>query len=444
MLEVSVSKSSLDVSPIVLALVGVTLLVVTLSASAYAWICCLGKTRRASKSSPIKLAHILKGINVYSEEVGEVKCYENKHEVEPFKDNQNRSLKPPVMVQNVTLAQSGNLTLASPDGNQNTIRSTPGLELGSPQNPSCRSFSEQSSPASRTDCDGRGAEDLSSSKSPSPFSLDSEDVHLGTLLFAVEYNFQKQAFVVTIREARSLPVMDDQTGSSDPYVKMTILPDKKHKIKTRVLRRTLDPMFDETFTFYGIAYNQLQSLVLHFLVLSFDRFSRDDVIGEVMVPLAGIDLSPDKVFLSRDITKRNVQKSVGRGEILVSLCYHPAASRLTVVVLKARHLPKTDIVGLSDPYVKVNIYSGKRRFAKKKTHVKKCTLNPVFNESFVFELPEEGLSDLAVELTVVDFDRTTKDEVIGRLALGPGTEHWREVCENPRRQIAKWHPLSEC
>ena len=40
-------------------------------------------------------------------------------------------------------------------------------------------------------------------------------------------------------------------------------------------------------------------------------------------------------------------RSQGRGELLVSLCYQPAANRLGVVVLKARNLPKMDITGLS-------------------------------------------------------------------------------------------------
>ena len=40
-------------------------------------------------------------------------------------------------------------------------------------------------------------------------------------------------------------------------------------------------------------------------------------------------------------------KSQGRGEILVSLCYQPAANRVTAVVLKARNLPKMDVTGLS-------------------------------------------------------------------------------------------------
>lgn len=41
-------------------------------------------------------------------------------------------------------------------------------------------------------------------------------------------------------------------GSSDPYVKLQLLPDKQHKVKTRVLRNTRNPVYDEDFTFYGI------------------------------------------------------------------------------------------------------------------------------------------------------------------------------------------------
>ena len=37
----------------------------------------------------------------------------------------------------------------------------------------------------------------------------------------------------------------------------------------------------------------------------------------------------------------------GRGELLVSLCYQPQASRLTAVVLKARNIPRMDMTGLA-------------------------------------------------------------------------------------------------
>lgn len=46
----------------------------------------------------------------------------------------------------------------------------------------------------------------------------------------------------------------------------------------------------------------------------------------------------------------------------------------------------------SDPYVKIYLLYNGQRIAKKKTHVKKRTLNPVFNESFLFDVPyNEGL-----------------------------------------------------
>lgn len=166
-----------------------------------------------------------------------------------------------------------------------------------------------------------------SSKTASPFTPASSEPEpsLGAISLTVDYNFPKKALVVTIVGARGLPAMDEQAGSSDPYVKMTILPDKKHRVKTRVLRKTLDPLFDETFTFYGVAYSSLPELTLHFLVLSFDRFARDDVIGEAVVPLKGVDPSTGRVHLSQQITKRNMQVSAAScGQI--TYCIHTPAS----------------------------------------------------------------------------------------------------------------------
>lgn len=46
-----------------------------------------------------------------------------------------------------------------------------------------------------------------------------------------------------------------------------------------------------------------------------------------------------------------------------------------------------DVTGLADPYVKIYLLYNGQRIAKKKTHVKKRTLSPVFNESFAFDIP---------------------------------------------------------
>jgi len=287
------------------------------------------------------------------------------------------------------------------------------------------------------------------------YSENEDGPRLGKLFFTIKYSFEKTALIVTVNKCTNLPAKDSANNTSDPYVKLQLLPEKQHKVKTRVLRRTLNPVYDEDFTFYGVNFNQLPILTLHFVVLSFDRYSRDDVIGEVMLEMENLDLKDSEVCplsLIRDIAPRSMKlKDQGRGELLVSVCHQPAAGRLTVVILKARNLPKMDITGMSDPYVKIYLLHKDQRISKKKTHVKKRTLNPVFNESFVFDLPrtDNGLADVTLEFALLDWDRVTKNEVIGRLNLGgPKCEgsalhHWQEIQASPRRQIAEWHKLKE-
>ncbi|KAK0093455.1 hypothetical protein PV326_013482 [Microctonus aethiopoides] len=279
---------------------------------------------------------------------------------------------------------------------------------------------------------------------------------LGQLMFKLRYQADQNALVVTVVKCKGLPARGQQNATSDPYVKLQLLPDKQDRVKTRVLRNTRDPIYDEDFTFFGISQSQLQKISLHFVVLSFDRYSRDEMIGEVVCSLSsvpGLETTDNQqISLCREICARSLKiQSQCRGELLVSLCWQPAANRLTVVVLKARNLPKMDVTGLADPYVKIYLLYDSQRIAKKKTHVKKRTLSPVFNESFVFDIPNgtDGLANISLEFMLLDWDRVTKNEVIGRLELGgakcqgSALNHWNEVCSSPRRQIADWHKLRE-
>ncbi|KAK7792989.1 hypothetical protein R5R35_013174 [Gryllus longicercus] len=277
-------------------------------------------------------------------------------------------------------------------------------------------------------------------------NTDPNDRKLGQLVFKLRHDYQRDALIVSVVKCNDLP-------ASDPYVRIQILPDKKKKKNTRVLRNTRNPVYDEDITFYQMNYEWLKESTIHFLVMSFDRYSRDDVIGEVFCPLDSVDLTQIKnqsLTFCREIQPRSLKiRSTGRGELLVSLCWLPCANRLTVVVLKARNLPNMDVTGLADPYVKIYLLYNDHRIAKKKTHVKTGTLNPVFNESFTFTIPPgaDGLDNVSLEFLLMDWDRITKNEVIGRLTLGSSKcsgsalHHWNIVNNSPRRQIADWHKL---
>jgi C2 domain len=86
-----------------------------------------------------------------------------------------------------------------------------------------------------------------------------------------------------------------------------------------VVRNTRNPVYEEDFTFYGLTMNELQSMSLHFVVLSFDRYSRDDVIGEVVCPFTTIELHQienQQVALSREIQPRSLKVSEGSARFI--------------------------------------------------------------------------------------------------------------------------------
>ncbi|XP_017047417.1 synaptotagmin 1 isoform X2 [Drosophila ficusphila] len=212
---------------------------------------------------------------------------------------------------------------------------------------------------------------------------------LGRLNFKLEYDFNSNSLAVTVIQAEELPALD-MGGTSDPYVKVYLLPDKKKKFETKVHRKTLSPVFNETFTFKSLPYADAMNKTLVFAIFDFDRFSKHDQIGEVKVPLCTIDLA-QTIEEWRDLVSVEGEGGQKLGDICFSLRYVPTAGKLTVVILEAKNLKKMDVGGLSDPYVKIAIMQNGKRLKKKKTSIKKCTLNPYYNESFSFEVPFEQI-----------------------------------------------------
>ncbi|XP_039751144.1 synaptotagmin 1 isoform X3 [Pararge aegeria] len=272
-----------------------------------------------------------------------------------------------------------------------------------------------------------------------------EEQKLGKIQYKLEYDFNSNSLSVTVIQAEELPALD-MGGTSDPYVKVYLLPDKKKKFETKVHRKTLSPVFNETFVFKNVPYADAMNKTLVFAIFDFDRFSKHDQIGEVKVPLCQVDLA-QTIEEWREL--QSVEGEGGQlGDICFSLRYVPTAGKLTVVILEAKNLKKMDVGGLSDPYVKIALMQNGKRLKKKKTSIKKCTLNPYYNESFTFEVPFEQIQKVNLVVTVVDYDRIGTSEPIGKVVLGynaSGTElrHWSDMLASPRRPIAQWHTLKD-
>uniref|UniRef100_A0A3Q4H456 Synaptotagmin n=1 Tax=Neolamprologus brichardi TaxID=32507 RepID=A0A3Q4H456_NEOBR len=270
------------------------------------------------------------------------------------------------------------------------------------------------------------------------------DKILFSLLLLLTYTliFSTQ-LTIGILQAADLMSMDSG-GTSDPYVKVLLFPDKKKKFDTKVHKKTLNPVFNETFVF-KVPYEELGGKTLVMSVYDYDRFSKHDVIGEVKLPMNTIDLGrPIEEW--RDLESADQEEPEKLGDICISLRYVPTAGKLTVCILEAKNLKKMDACGLSDPYVKIQLLQGGKRLKKKKTTVKKNTLNPYYNESFSFEIPLEQMQKILVAVTVFDYDKIGKNDAIGKIfvgnkATGLGLKHWTDMLANPRRPIAQWHPL---
>jgi len=76
----------------------------------------------------------------------------------------------------------------------------------------------------------------------------------------------------------------DSNGLSDPYVKFTVGNEKHGKtFKTKIIWKTLDPSWDETFEFKNDGSVQMNNLPITFYCFDKDVVGSDDYMGECIV-----------------------------------------------------------------------------------------------------------------------------------------------------------------
>ncbi|EDO41231.1 predicted protein [Nematostella vectensis] len=270
---------------------------------------------------------------------------------------------------------------------------------------------------------------------------------LGRIHVSLQYKKTTCDLFVKILQCRDLPAKDLRRNTSSPYVRIYALPSRRHNHRTNIVTNNLNPTFNELFIISGLTLMEVQQLALQILVIHNEVISRNVVIGEVMVALSGLELTGDEISIWRDLRPYHFQNILG--ELHISVCHQPLSSRLSVTVLQARNLPKISHLNIGDPYVKVELFSSRSRVGKKKTRVKKKTVNPKFAQTFTFDLAADSVLDMmTMTFTVMVQDASGCHERIGQVVLsassdGPEFGHWSQVIANPHCPIEQWHMIHE-
>ncbi|XP_003386572.1 PREDICTED: synaptotagmin-10-like [Amphimedon queenslandica] len=277
---------------------------------------------------------------------------------------------------------------------------------------------------------------------------DKDGKHLDSkplLHFSLYYDIQRRTLTVHLMEGTNLPAKD-RRGTSDPFVILFLLPNKEEIFESKVHKRTLDPIFNEVFEFSGLLPNEIRRQTLVLRVLDKDLASSEDM-GTVVLQLEEADLYGVRVSAPLAEVPTGLMQNDSQGDVLISLMYNPSSNIISGVLLKATNLQRMDISGSSDPYVKIYLLHKGTRQAKWKSTIKKKTLVPIYNEQFQFDVTDMNISFILLEVSVMDYDRLGRNDLMGFFTLGEGAnhpsgrQHWQEMVSHPRNPISRWHAL---
>ncbi|NXK63686.1 SYT17 protein, partial [Sylvietta virens] len=281
-------------------------------------------------------------------------------------------------------------------------------------------------------------------------SLTDEEIlskyQLGMLHFSTQYDLLHNYLIVRVIEAKDLPPPISYDGSrqdmahSNPYVKICLLPDQKNSKQTGVKRKTQNPVFEERYTF-EIPFLEAQRRTLLLTVVDFDKFSRHCVIGKVSMPLSDVDLVKGGHWWKALVPSSQVT------EFIRLLPQFFLLFREFVWVLTHDPPNTGPLCFLPDPFVKIQLVHGLKLTKTKKTSCMRGTIDPFYNESFSFKVPQEELENASLVFTVYGHNVKSSNDFIGRIVIGqystgaPESNHWRRMLSAPRTAVEQWHSL---
>lgn len=223
-------------------------------------------------------------------------------------------------------------------------------------------------------------------------------------------------FHIKVLEARKVPAAD-LNGKSDPFVTLNTSKTKNKLVQTKVIKKTLTPTWNEEFTIKVDFVSD--SLIVG--LFDYDRIGSNDQLGFMHIPIHDLNIGciEDRWWVMHKVQGVNSQPEL---HLITQLVYkdQPAWMPLNLLfidcfikVKSGENLPKMDIGGTSDPYVKLTISTDTDEWAT--TRCIKKSLNPTWDESFLFYVTNPTSDSL--QFKVWDKDAIGSDDLMGTLTV---------------------------
>ncbi|XP_073410539.1 synaptotagmin-2-like isoform X4 [Dendrobates tinctorius] len=266
----------------------------------------------------------------------------------------------------------------------------------------------------------------------------------GKLKFNLQYKKKTATLTLTVIEATDLPEY-----SRDPFVRIRVFskfeePQSEvqsviHERETKVVKNSRNPVFDEDFSFSLKDY-PLSNISLKLEVKDFDKYSRHTLIGETRTALKDLKASETLEF-DEDLQEKT--KDI-IGEALISLKCLPTAQKIEVGILKFK-TSSSSIIKERDVYARIDVFSNQHKQKHQKSSLRAKSKVTVFNETFLFSLPDPGTTHCLILISLYETLSTGK-KLIGQTTLGNQKtnlkdHHWDLMIHSLRQPVAEWHPL---
>ncbi|CAF0908954.1 unnamed protein product [Adineta steineri] len=284
-----------------------------------------------------------------------------------------------------------------------------------------------------------------------------ETIGSGKLQITINYNALEEYLEILFIQVRHLSITKGSKDNLRLFISAYLDHDRKQTQQTQLI--TYDksqPVLFNSSMKWKVDDDRLPCTVLHTTLYLQHENNSETIIGECSFTIGEIYIyQPLTTWLNFHDSNEAFWY---RGEISISLCYHPTADRLTCSLIQARNLTFykrdsiiTDMIS-TECYATISLLHRHQVIKKTRTSYHHATdKNPVFNETSVFNVSSNDLLTSYIRIVIYEIipsplTTTTKTFEIGHCLIGnhdrtQHMSHWQQMLRVLRRPVIVWHPL---